>query len=79
MFQISQLYGKTVYIRAVMKYCKNFETPEKSFLLSYKEISSVNHTTAAHIFNEAVQTLWPDGVKGGNIMLPVTGSTLYMK
>jgi hypothetical protein len=33
---------------------------EKSFLLSYQEISAENHTTIERIFNEAMQTLWAD-------------------
>jgi hypothetical protein len=29
----------------------------------------VNHTTIARVFNEATQTLWPDGVKFDNVLL----------
>jgi hypothetical protein len=43
---------------------KNDQTlSEKSFLLSCKEMSAVYHTTIARVFNEAMQALWPDGVK----------------
>jgi hypothetical protein len=51
---------------------KNDQTlSEKSFLLSCKEMSAVNHTTIAPVFNEAMQTLQPDGVKFDNAMLLV--------
>jgi hypothetical protein len=52
---------------------------EKSFSLSCKEMSAVNHTTAACVFNEAMQTLWPDGVKFDSMLLLVTDAALYMK
>jgi hypothetical protein len=59
---------------------KNDQTlSEKSFLLSCKEMSAVNHTTIACVFNEAMQTLWPDGVKSDNVLLLVTDAALYMK
>lgn len=35
---------------------------EKLFLLSCQEMSAVNYTIT-HVFSEAVQTLWPDGMK----------------
>jgi hypothetical protein len=39
---------------------KNHQTlSEKSILLSCKEMSAVNHTTIACVFNEAMQILWP--------------------
>jgi hypothetical protein len=42
---------------------KNYQTLSgKSFLLSYKEMSAVNHTKVARVFIEGMQTLWPDGV-----------------
>jgi hypothetical protein len=59
---------------------KNDQTPsEKSFLLFCKEMSAVNHTTAACVFNEAMQTLWPDGVKFDNVLLLVTDGHLHEK
>jgi hypothetical protein len=36
----------------------------------------VNHTTVAHVLNEAI---WPDGVKFGNILLLVTDAAPFMK
>jgi hypothetical protein len=42
-------------------------------------MSAVNHTTIACVFNEAMQTLWPDGVKYENVLLLVTDATPYMK
>jgi hypothetical protein len=39
----------------------------------------VIHTTIAHVFNEAVHTLWPDGVKFDNVLSLVTDAALYMK
>jgi hypothetical protein len=52
---------------------KNDQTPsEKSFLLTCKEMSAVNHTTMARVFNEATQSLWPDGVKFDHVLLLVT-------
>jgi hypothetical protein len=51
---------------------------EKSFLLSRTEMSAVNHTTIARFFNEAMQTLWPDGVKLDMLLL-VTDAAPYMK
>jgi hypothetical protein len=52
---------------------------EKSFLLSCKEMSAENHTTIARIFNEAMQTLWPDGVKFDSVLLLVTDATVREK
>jgi hypothetical protein len=52
---------------------------EKSFSLSCKEMSAVYHTTAACVFNEAMQTLWPDGVKFDSMLLLVSDDALYMK
>jgi hypothetical protein len=42
-------------------------------------MSAVNHTAIARVFNEAMQTLWPDGVKFDNVLLLVTDSAPYMK
>jgi hypothetical protein len=42
----------------VIEVLKNDQTlSERSFLLSCKEMSAVNHTTIAHVFNEAIQTV----------------------
>jgi hypothetical protein len=58
---------------------KNDQTlSDKSFLLSCKEMSAVNHTTIAPVFNEAKQTLWPHGVKFDMLLL-VTDAACYMK
>jgi hypothetical protein len=35
-------------------------------------MSAANQTTVARVFNEAMQTLWPDGVKFDNVLLVVT-------
>jgi hypothetical protein len=32
-------------------------------------MSAVNHATIARVFNEALQTLWPDGVKFDDVLL----------
>jgi hypothetical protein len=59
---------------------KNHQTlSEKSLLLSCKEMSAVTHTTIACVFNEAMQTLWPDDVKFDNMLLLVTDATPNMK
>jgi hypothetical protein len=42
-------------------------------------MSAVNHITVAGVFNEAMQTLWPDGVKFGSVLLLVTDAAPYMK
>jgi hypothetical protein len=42
-------------------------------------MSAVNHITVAGVFNEAMQTLWPDGVKFGSVLLLVTDTAPYMK
>jgi hypothetical protein len=39
----------------------------------------VNHTTIAHVFNEAMQPLWPDGVKFDSVLLLVTDATVHEK
>jgi hypothetical protein len=58
---------------------KNHQTlSEKSFLLSCKEMSAVNHITIARIFNEAMQTLWPDDVNF-DVLFLVTNTAPYMK
>jgi hypothetical protein len=58
---------------------KNDQTlSEKSFLLSCMEMPAVNHTTIARVCNEAMQTLWPDGVKL-DVLLLVTDAPPYMK
>jgi hypothetical protein len=58
---------------------KNDQTlSDKSCLLSCKEMSAVNHTTIACVFNEAMQILWPFGMKFDNMLL-VTDATPYMK
>ena len=36
---------------------------EKFFLLACEEISVVNYTTVARVFNYAMHILWPGGVK----------------
>jgi hypothetical protein len=41
-------------------------------------MSAVKHTTRAHVFNEAMQTLWPDGVKF-DVLLLVTDAAKYIK
>jgi hypothetical protein len=41
---------------------------EKSFLLSCQQIH------AAHALNEAMHTLWPDGVKSDYVFLIITGA-----
>jgi hypothetical protein len=42
-------------------------------------MSAVNHTTIARVFNEAMQTLWPDGVKFDDVLLLDTDVPRYMK
>jgi hypothetical protein len=42
-------------------------------------MSAVNHTTIAGVFNEAMQTLWPDGVKFDDVLLLDTDVPRYMK
>jgi hypothetical protein len=39
----------------------------------------VNHTTAARVFIEAIQTRRPDSVKFDNVFLLVMDATPYMK
>jgi hypothetical protein len=59
---------------------KNGQTlSEKSFILSCKEMSAVNHTKITRVFNEAIQVLWPHGVKFGNALLLVTDAARYIK
>jgi hypothetical protein len=52
---------------------------QRNHFFCHVKMFAVNHTTAAHIFNEAMQTLWPHGVKFDNILLLVIDTTLYMK
>jgi hypothetical protein len=57
---------------------KNGQTlVEKLFLLSYQEMSAVNYTKITHVFSEAEQTLWPDGMKF-DVLLLVTYTTTYV-
>jgi hypothetical protein len=57
--EITNASGRKV-ANIVIGVLKNDQTlSEKSFLLSCKEMSAVNHITIARVFNEAVQTLWP--------------------
>jgi hypothetical protein len=42
-------------------------------------MSAVNHTTIAPVFTEALQALWPDGVKYDNVLLLVTDAATYTK
>jgi hypothetical protein len=39
----------------------------------------VNHTIIVRVYNEAMQILWPDGVKFDNVLLLVTDAVSYMK
>jgi hypothetical protein len=39
----------------------------------------VNHTTIARVSNKAVQALWPDGAKIGEVLLLVTDAPSCMK
>jgi hypothetical protein len=39
----------------------------------------VNHTTAARVFIEGVQTLWPVGVKFDSVVLLVTDAAQYVE
>jgi hypothetical protein len=52
---------------------KDHGLSEKSFLLSYQEMSAENHTTAERVFNEAMQTLWADDVDFGYMCRTVHG------
>jgi hypothetical protein len=68
------------FANVVIGVLKNGQTlSEKSFILSCKEMSAVNHTKIARVFNEAMQTLWPHGVKFDNALLLVTDAARYMK
>ena len=51
---------------------------EKFFLLACKDISVVNHTTAARVFNDAMHILWPRGVKYDNVLLLLIDAAPYM-
>jgi hypothetical protein len=52
---------------------------EKPFLLSRQEMSTSNHTGAARVFSEAVQTVWPDGLTFDSLLLlRVPDAALYM-
>ena len=48
------------------------------FLLSCEEISVVNHTTVARVFNDAMHILWPGGVKYDNLLLLLIDAAPYM-
>jgi hypothetical protein len=52
---------------------------EKSLLLPRDQSSAVNHTETAPVFNDTLQTVWPDGVKQENAFLIITDATPYMK
>jgi hypothetical protein len=52
---------------------------EKLYLLSCKEMSSVNHAKLSRVFSETMQTQWPDYVKFDNVLLLVTDGGPYMK
>jgi hypothetical protein len=70
---------ETTNANIVIGVLKNDQTlSEKSFLLSCKEMSAVNLTTIAPVFNEAMQTLWPHGVKF-DVLLLVTDAAWYLK
>jgi hypothetical protein len=67
------------FANVVIGVLRNDQTlSEKSFLLPCKEMSAVNHTTIASVFNEAMQARWPDGVKFDDVLL-VTDAAPYMK
>jgi hypothetical protein len=46
---------------------------------SCQKMSAVNHMTVARVFSEAMQTLWPDGVKFDSVLLLFTDAAPYMK
>ena len=50
---------------------------EKFFLLACEEISVVNHTTVACVY-DAMHILWPRGVKYDNVLLLLTDAAPYM-
>jgi hypothetical protein len=52
---------------------------EESFLLSCQEISTVNHITITPLFNKAMQTTCPDGVKCDDAFLLLIDATPYKK
>ena len=47
------------------------------FLLACEEISVVNHTTVARVFND-MHILWPRGVKYDNVLLLLTDAAPYI-
>lgn len=51
----------------------------KNYLLVCKELSAATHVTIARLFNEAMQLLWPEGIKFDNVLLLVTDAAAYMK
>jgi hypothetical protein len=55
--EITDASGRKVANAVIAVLKKDEALSEKPFLLSCKEMSAVNHTTIARVFNEAMQTL----------------------
>lgn len=50
----------------------------KKYLLTCETIEKVNHTTMATVFSNAMDILWPTGVRYNNVLLLVTDAAPYM-
>jgi hypothetical protein len=77
--ETTDVSGRKVAIVVIGILKNNQALSEKSFLLSYKEMTAVNHTTMECVFNEAMQTLWPGGVKFDIVLLLATDASTIHK
>lgn len=54
------------------------DRPGEKFLISSEALERTNHSTIAVTFDNALNPLWPEGVKRENVLLLVTDAAPYM-
>ena len=54
------------------------DRPGEKFLISCEALERTNHSTIAVTFDNALNLLWPEGVKRENVLLLVTDAAPYM-
>lgn len=54
------------------------DRPTRSFLIHSEQLETTNHQTIGKCFNNAMEVLWPGGIKYENVLLLVTDNAAYM-
>lgn len=67
------------YVANVIIGTMEIDQPSKVYLLTSEQLAKSNSTTVSQLFTNALNLLWPAGIKHDNVLLFLTDAAPYMK